>query len=211
MRWRLWVLAGLRGAVAALLAVVSLLTELCRAHPRLVAVKLGLGGVLVSLAGCGEAEDTGRKRPSDTCYVPAETCYDITWWPEPAEIDTITYVHHDDSWRYIVELLGWGTVANLEIHADDGVVVWEELHGMVNTEWADDGSWDRWELDLAVVSDPAKQEGGVTTLYAANDKTEATMTWRVVVYTDAEIADCAVWGLDPTVFDDLDCRTIEAD
>jgi hypothetical protein len=208
MRAKLWLLVSCRALVTTLLALVSALTELFRAHPRLVAAKLGLGGLLLSLTGlvaaCEEKEDTD---PGDedsyywTCYV----------GPIGPEIDAVSYSHDEDSWQYLVEIIGWAELATLDIRFDDGLWAWDELHEMEQGDYDPWGAWDTWQLDLTVVDDVSLAEAGVSTLYPANAETEAEMTWRVISYDASTIEDCVVWGHDPTVFDDLDCSEIHFD
>jgi len=207
MRVEFWFLVVCRGVLSVFLGGLALLADLTRGHPRVVAAKLGLGGVLLSLTGmvaaCGDDEDT-EAGTDDSYYW---SCYTAPW----TGVDAVSYSHDEDSWQYLVELYGWGDSVTLDIHADDGLWTWEEQHELVNTDYSEDGSWDVWELDLVVVTDEAKQETGLTTLFAADDATEATMTWRVRVYEDGAVADCAVWGHDPASFDDVACREIEAE
>jgi hypothetical protein len=206
MKWRLWVLVVGRWGVAGSLAVVSLLTELFRAHPRLVAVKLGLGGVLLSLSGlvaaCGEKDDTAGD--DDSYYW---TCYT----GPSQEIHAVSYGHDEDGWQYLVELLGWGDAVVLDIHGVPYGDQWTEQHDMVQGEYDPDGLWDSWVLDLTVVDDAAAQEAGLTTLFPADATTETTMTWRASWFEGDYLVDCVIWGADHAVLDDIGCRRIEAD
>jgi hypothetical protein len=209
---------GLLRTCRALLAVVhallSLLTDLTCGHPRLVAAKLGLGGVLLSISGlvaaCGEL----RGDSFDSCYVPeppdSPSCYiDTSPPPPPPEIDAVTYGHDADSWQYLVELMGWAESVFLDIHLDDGAWVWSETHDLEQGPYDPDGTWDSWELDLPVVTDEADQESGSSTLFPATTASAAFMSWRIIAYEYGVVADCVVWGHNPAVFEDLDCRELE--
>lgn len=194
-----------RGAVSTVFGVLSLLADLTRGHPGIVAAKLGLGGVVLSLTGlvaaCGDKEDT-ESGDEDSYYW---YCYT---GPPSGAIDAVSYGYDEDSWQYLVELIGWAELATLDIHAEDGAWTWDELHEMDQGEFDPDGAWDSWELDLAVVTDEADQQAGLTTLFPADEATEATMSWRVVLYDAGYPYDCAVWGRDPGYFDDINCREI---
>ncbi len=203
-----WFLLACRAGVAAIMGLLSLLADLTRGHPRVVAAKLGLGGVMLSLTGmvaaCGDEEDTEAGTDDSyywSCYTaPADT---------EAAVDQVSVSHDEDGWEYLVELYGWGEGVTLEIRADDAGWAWEEQHELEQGEYDPDGMWDRWELDLAVVGDETEQEAGLTTLLAADAATAATMSWRVSVYAHASLVDCVVWGADPGAFEGADCREIE--
>lgn len=212
MHAKRWLLLTCRAATSLLLALVSALTDLFRAHPRLVAVKLGLGGVLLSLTGlvaaCGDQDDT----ESGDDPIIKESCYDTCYTPDHGwPIDSVSYGYDEDSWQYLVEVIGWVDMATLDIRIDDGLWAWDELHELEQGEYDPDGAWDSWQLDLTVVDDVSLTEAGVTTLYPANAETEALMTWRIVVFNNTAVDGCVVWGHDPASFDDLDCREIEAE
>jgi hypothetical protein len=211
MRAKLWLLVSCRALVTTLLALVSALTELFRAHPRLVAAKLGLGGVLLSLTGLVAACDSSADETGEDPII-KESCYDTCYTPDYGwPIDSVTYGHDEDSWQYLVELMGWAEMATLDIRIDDGLWAWDELHEMQQGDYDPNGAWDTWQLDLAVVDDVSLAEAGVTTMYPANAETEALMTWRVVVFDGPTMEGCVVWGHDPASFDDIDCSLIEAD
>jgi hypothetical protein len=204
-----WLLLTARALLSLVLELVSLLADLTRGHPRVVAVKLGLGGLLLSLTGC----DGCRLVPPPTCYVGVDSRHDsipddTAWYRGPTLIGAVTYGYDPDGWEYLVELVGWGEAVELQIHGEDGGVVWEEAHALINTEYGADRSWDHWALELALATDAQAQEAGVSTLYAPNDATDATMTWRALAYEHGLVVDCAVWGRDPAVFDDLDCHEV---
>jgi hypothetical protein len=126
-------------------------------------------------------------------------------WLDP-EVNTVSYGHTDSRWAYEVEFIGWVENATIEIHGEHDGEVWDEDHDLENTEYDPNGAWDRWALELPVVSDWAAQEAGVNTLFAPED--ESGMTWMITGY-DHSVAPCAVWGADPSWFGSWGCEVLD--
>ncbi len=137
-----------------------------------------------------------------------------TWWSETGdswtyydpEVDSVTYSHTTTRWDYEVQFVGWVYTATVEIHGEHEGAVWDEQHDLINTAYGQNGSWDRWELGLPIVSSWEDQESGVNTLFAAED--EPSMTWMITGY-DEGLSPCAVWGADPSWFGSFGCEALE--
>jgi hypothetical protein len=127
--------------------------------------------------------------------------------PTDAGIDDVTVNVNNSEWHYDVLLAGLADEVTLDI-VQDLPSAWEEHHPLRNTERAQDGSWDRWQVTLAIVDDWSDQEDGVSTLF--REEMWDTMVWRVVATGDAE--DCVVWAgadADPGLLMEAGCREIE--
>jgi len=126
-------------------------------------------------------------------------------WYEP-EVDTVSYGNTASRWNYEVEFVGWLSSATIEIHGTHGEGSWDEQHDLLNTEYDYNGAWDRWAIDLPIVSDWEQQHSGVNTLFAPED--EPGMTWMITGYDD-HLSPCAVWGADPSWFGSFGCDELD--
>ncbi len=167
--------------------------------------KLSLIAVLgLALTACFETDDTSMK--DDTYYGATGD----SWTYYPTEIDVVTYGYDTAEWFYSVDIIGWAENVTMYITQDTSSP-WEEDHDLVNIEYAEDGSWDLWEITLPITTDWAAQESGVNTLFSGDSAMEATMAWRIEAYEDGAVADCVVWaGSSSTtaIVDTGDCREI---
>jgi hypothetical protein len=169
--------------------------------------KLSLLAILgLSLTACFEKDDTALEDTGDT----TETGTEDSWIYVPTEIDQVTYGYDASGWSYSVDLFGWADLVTLSITQDTDPA-WEEEHELENIDFAGDGSWDLWELDLAIVATPNDQVADSTTLFAGDAAMEATMLWRIDAYEGSEIADCVYWAgssADVSIIADADCREL---
>jgi len=150
--------------------------------------KLSLIALALALPACfGDKEETGTddSLPTDD----SNPVYDLA-------IDQFTYGYTGSEWSYSVELVGWADNVTMYITQDTDSP-WEEDHELVNTDYADDGSWDLWELTLPITNDWEAQEPGVNTLFGntiscENPYCESTMAWQIKAWEGDTVADCVV-------------------
>jgi hypothetical protein len=157
---------------------------------------------LLALTACFEKEDSGLDETGMD-----DTAEDTGWTYYPTEIDVVTYSYDASEWFYSVDIIGWAENVTMYITQDTSSP-WEEDHELENIEYADDGSWDLWELTLPITTEWDQQESGVNSLFAGDAAMEATMAWRIEAYEDGAVADCVVWGSDTSLVDTGDCRVI---
>ncbi len=149
-------------------------------------------------------EDTGKTDETDAPATGDSSVY------YPTEIDVVTYGYDTGEWFYSVDIIGWAENVTMYITQDTSSP-WEEDHDLVNIEYAEDGSWDLWELTLPITTQWDQQESGVNTLFSGDADMEATMAWRIEAYEDGAVADCVVWaGSSSTtsIVDNGGCREI---
>jgi len=154
---------------------------------------------------CDEPEDT-ESQTDDTESQPDDT----NPWVGDTEIDNVEYSYSASSWYYKVLLHGWGDAVTLDISQDTSSP-WEERHDLANTDFDDHGSWDLWEITLPVTSDWSQQTSGVNTFYPGSDNFEATMVWRMEVWSEGSRVDCVVWAgdsADASILMESGCREI---
>jgi hypothetical protein len=166
-------------------------------RPTLVAV---LGLALTACFGTKDSTPTG-----DTSGATGDS-----WSHISPTIDTVTYGYDATEWTYSVEIIGWAQTVHLTITQDTSSP-WEEDHDMVNGGYAEDGSWDLWQLTLPITTQWDQQESGTNTLFAGDAAMEATMAWRMDAYEDGVVVDCVVWAgvsSSATIVDTGDCREI---
>ncbi len=121
------------------------------------------------------------------------------------EVDHVTYGYDRHRWFYEIANIGHADATIIDVYLPDGH---SERHSLVNTEVADDGSWDLWAIELPVVTDQAEQQDSVTTAYAPDAETECALTWMVSVSQRGTVMDCAVWGADPDQYASFGCWEI---
>ena len=99
----------------------------------------------------------------------------------------------DDTWSLVVETEGWTSGGLWSLSADGRRV---EAHEIDSVEAAANGAWDRLELELDIVADPADVEEGKSSAWLCDGPTLASMAWRVVVFDpdSGDKADCLTWG-----------------
>ncbi len=155
----------------------------------------------LALTACFESDDTAKM---DDTYDPGAT--GDSWVYYPTEIDVVTYSYDSTEWEYGVDIIGWAENVTMYITQNTSSP-WEEEHDLANIEYAEDGSWDRWEILLPVVSFN-EYESGVNTFFQGSAAMEATMAWRIDAYDAGAVVDCVVWGSDISLVDTGDCREI---
>jgi len=166
--------------------------------------KLSLFAVLgLALTACFEKDDTALGDTDSYATGDSFTYY-------PTEIDEVTYGYDTGEWFYSVDIIGWADDVTMYITQDTSSP-WEEDHDLTNTEYADDHSWDLWELTLPITTQWDQWETGVNTLFAGNTDMEATMAWRIEAYEDGAVADCVIWAgssANASMVDNGGCREI---
>jgi hypothetical protein len=171
------------------------------------AVTLGVFLALgVACISADEPDELPAEMDTDPCYVPDSWGY--IWSSTSTEIDEVTWGYDDEQWWYRVDIIGWAELVTLEVQRHWNEETWIEQHEFTNTEWAEDGSWDRWELHLSVVDDPLDQMADESTALAATEANLARMTWMVATYEDGAMASCAEWGADTEQYLTLCCREL---
>ncbi len=166
----------------------------------------------LAFIGCGE-EDPKCLDTDGSCETgEVEECTDtdgcdtaVEELPE-TEIDAVIYGYDATEWTYNVDIIGWAENVTMYITQNTSSP-WEEEHDLANIEYAEDGSWDRWEILLPVVSFN-EYESGVNTFFQGSAAMEATMAWRIDAYDAGAVVDCVVWGSDISLVDTGDCREI---
>jgi len=160
-----------------------------------------------ALTACFNSKDSGEDsetNPDDS--TPGD--YDLA-------IDVVTYGYDTYGWDYSVECVGWADLVTMYITQDTSSP-WEEDHELSNTDYAEDGSWDLWELSLPITDDWQAQESGVNTLFGnsiscENPYCESTMVWQVKAWEGDSVADCVVWAgsdADVNIVMESGCREI---
>jgi hypothetical protein len=166
-------------------------------------VVLALG---VACPSADEPEELPTEMDTDPCSVPDSGGY--IWSSGSTEIDEVIWGYDDEQWWYRVEIIGWAELVTLEVQRNWKEEIWIEQHEFTNTEFAEDGSWDRWELSLGVTGDPLDQVADESTALAATEANLARMTWMVAIYEDGAMADCAEWGADTEQYLTLCCKEL---
>lgn len=136
-------------------------------------------------------DDTGNVEVFEGPWQIAE----VYWSCEPAS----------NAWTYEAITDGWAASMTLDIvETGDGswstnpAAVWDEFHDFDdNVDYAEDGSWDRWQVVLRGVSTPSAQVSGETTLFTCGYHAADSLSWKATMYGDTEILDCGVWGHRP--------------
>ena len=117
------------------------------------------------------------------------------------EISAAIYLYAGwaDTWIYQVGLTGWAHDVTLSIVRVYETGTWEETHALESYEYAVDGSWDVFFLELYVVE--TDQVEGLSTLY--KPEMEDEMGFEVVAtdWYDLDTTDCLVFGAQKSWFD----------
>ncbi|TNE92119.1 MAG: hypothetical protein EP330_02905 [Deltaproteobacteria bacterium] len=120
---------------------------------------------------------------------------EVQWQCEPGS----------NTWTYYARTDGWATSMSLDIvETGDGnwsenpSMVWDEYHDFDdNLAYAEDGSWDEWQIVLRGVSSMGSQVSGETTLFTCGYHSNDSLSWKATMYGDNSALDCAVWGHRP--------------
>lgn len=100
----------------------------------------------------------------------------------------------DDTWWFVVDTAGWTDGGLLAMTADQRRV---EAHDLLSVEAAADGTWDRLELELDIVGDPADAVDGSKTAWLCDAETLDEMAFRLSVSErNVGTVDCRVWGVE---------------
>jgi hypothetical protein len=108
-------------------------------------------------------------------------------------------------WTYEAITDGWAASMTLDIvETGDGnwrenpSAVWDELHTFNdNVAYAEDGTWDHWQVTLRGVSSPSSQVSGQTTLFTCGYHADDSLSWKATMYGDQGQLDCGIWGHRP--------------
>lgn len=160
-----------------------------------------LAVALTALIGCvGFEGDTGGDSWGDT----ADPQFAGPW--QIATLDW-TCSQSNGNWTYYAMTDGWAGSMSLEIvETGDGnwstnpSAVWDEYHVFDNNlAYAEDGSWDEWELVLRTTSSFANQVSSESTLFQCGYHSDDSLSWKATMHSDGNQAlDCGVWGHRPT-------------
>lgn len=123
------------------------------------------------------------------------------------EIDWIQWnCENSSDYAYHVETVGWAGDMTLEIFETGAwgglsnptsFSGWEEFHSMYNVAFAEDGSWDIWELDLVHVDSVSDVVAGSTTLFDCQVHLDDSLAWKTSMFDDSFApVDCGIWGFD---------------
>ncbi|MCO4746955.1 MAG: hypothetical protein KC912_19310 [Proteobacteria bacterium] len=148
------------------------------------------------LAAC-EGEVDGPT--GDTAAAP----YDGPW-----QVAEVLWDCDATGYTYDVKTDGWAGDMTLDIFetgawtGTNNADVWDEFHPMSNVEFAQDGSWDTWDLELTSVATTGEVTSGTSTLFQCfqTDGTtprhdDASLTWKAEMLDDNDaLMDCAIWG-----------------
>lgn len=142
--------------------------------------------------GTGDECDSGEELDSAGECVPiAEDEYEGPW--QVAEVSW----NCDDSantWTYSVLTDGWANTVTLDIHETGSTTPWSESHPMDNTAFAEDGSWDQWDLVLDEVTTIGEVVSGETTLFECGFHGDDSLAWMATMDAGENGTDCGVWG-----------------
>lgn len=128
-----------------------------------------------------------------------------------------------DTWWFEATNQGWAGDMVLDIYeTGDGNwpsnpgAVWDETHNLTNTQWAEDGTWDFWELSLRDVESAGSQTASQSTLFSCGWNDGNSLAFMITLYDeDMRERDCAIWGQESDdYFNDYrnnNCVCFEAD
>ncbi|TNE84763.1 MAG: hypothetical protein EP330_28520 [Deltaproteobacteria bacterium] len=157
---------------------------------------------------CGDPDCQGNV----ACGLPEDTA---NQWPDIITSPFVTSVFWEcagSAYRYDFMTAGWADDMDLTVRETSSTTPWEEFHALVNLEFAEDGTWDRWGADLGHVSSQAAVVSGETTFFDCATQGATELAWMVRVHAQSAMVDCAVWGHEATYFNDhngYECAVLE--
>lgn len=163
---------------------------------RIISVTLALLALAACDDGLLDTGDTWRDTDLPEAWEGDPIVTDYFWNCEPGS----------NQWTYWARTDGWASGIGLDIvETGDGnwssnpSAVWDEYHELDdNIDYAEDGSWDEWEITLRGVSTTGSQVSGETTLFTCGYHSDDSLSWRFTMYDEGNTAvDCAVWGHRP--------------
>lgn len=101
-------------------------------------------------------------------------------------------------WRVELTTAGW-TGGATSAWTTDGEYV--ELHELIRTAWAEDGTQEDLTLTLAIAEDFLEVEAGSSTAFTCGQDPSGVVEVRD---RSGEVVDCRAWGPEPTLFDGLE-------
>lgn len=141
----------------------------------------------------------------DYDYEDDEDCHDLD-----TLINEIDYDCNSTGWWYSVLTDGWTNQGALDMQqtAVDPEVAWSESHDLYSDDYDPMGCWDLLVLELGIEDYWENQQTNVSTLYDCTTDRADTLTWMIRVWdTDDIMSDCAVWGHDPSYYEEYGCLT----
>ncbi len=106
---------------------------------------------------------------------------------------------YSGTWTYYAETSGWASDITLDVFETGSTYPWQESHDLRNIGYADDGSWDQWEISLNEVENAGSVVSNSSTLFRCGYHADDSLTWMMTSYDeDGRVADCAVWGHRPS-------------
>ncbi len=148
--------------------------------------------------------------------------YDYYWYYDDYDYDDEechnleTLIHEIDydctasGWYYAALTDGWTSDGAVDIQQTslDPEVAWAESHSLYSVDYDPMGCWDHLRIELIYAEDWQDQQANVSSLYECTPLRLDTMTWMIRVWdTDGVMSDCAVWGHDPSYYDEYGCQT----
>jgi hypothetical protein len=166
------------------------------------------------LVACGDKDTDNPVDDTDDTTDDTDDTEDTTDDTGPvadASITAVSYSYTQTQWQYGVTTGGTARLALVEAHSEMGEMVLHENHRLELKETTQDPITQAWGITLPIVTDPAEQEDGRTTLFMGQPQAEEQMTWMATITDPTGPIDCVVWGARPAVYADYECRPIEAD
>ncbi|MCO4746954.1 MAG: hypothetical protein KC912_19305 [Proteobacteria bacterium] len=158
-----------------------------------------LAATFIALVGCtGLETDTGDSwgDTASAAYAGPWQLSQLDWSCEP----------NSGTWTYYALTDGWASTITLDIvetgdgsWTTDPSAVWDEYHVFdQNLAYAEDGSWDEWQVSLRSASSFANQVSSESTLFQCGYHAADSLSWKATMYDDDnQTLDCGVWGHRP--------------
>ena len=125
------------------------------------------------------------------------------FYEESAVLQASDYVCDptNGEWTFQFQTAGWTGGGRLYVAKDSESV---EQHKLFSIEAAADGSWDCLMETLQIAEDWTTAQSGSSSRWLCSDVEELSFMVEVYDATGASVADCAVWGADLELWQEVD-------
>ena len=110
----------------------------------------------------------------------------------------------DDQWSFQFQTTGW-TGGGRVFMARSAESI--EQHKVFSAEAAADGSWDCLIETLSISEDWTLAQTGTSTRWLCSDQDDLSFMVQIDTANGSSIADCAVWGANPDLWETVDGLT----
>ena len=107
----------------------------------------------------------------------------------------------DGEWIFRIQTTGWTGGGRLYMARDATTV---EQHKIGSTEASASGQWDCLIEELDVSEDWTLAQSGSSTRWLCSDETSLSFLVQVDDARAEDVADCATWGADPSLWSEVD-------